>query len=70
MSVAQDLYPSGVGLASSTFMSSLVFASTVGGLLGSLFVSALGVPGIFLVPAVLCTLALVGRRGASRGRCA
>ncbi|GAA3571847.1 hypothetical protein GCM10022197_30540 [Microlunatus spumicola] len=60
VSVAQDLYPSGVGLASSTFMSSILFASTVGGLLGSLFVSVLGVPGVFVVPAVLCTLALVG----------
>ena len=60
VSVAQELYPSGVGLASSSFMSSILFASTVGGLLGSLFVSALGVPGVFVVPAVLCTLALVG----------
>jgi SET family sugar efflux transporter-like MFS transporter len=60
VSVAQELYPSGVGLASSTFMSSLVFASTVGGLLGSAFVTVLGVPGIFVVPAVLCTAALVG----------
>ena len=53
VSVAQELYPSGVGLASSSFMSSILFASTVGGLLGSLFVSALGVPGVFVVPAVL-----------------
>ena len=60
VSVAQDLYPAGVGLASSTFMSSILFASTVGGLLGSVFVSVLGVPGVFVVPAVLCTLALVG----------
>ena len=66
VSVAQDLYPAGVGLASSTFMSSLVFASTVGGLLGAAFVSALGVPGIFLVPAVLCTAALVGMALLSR----
>ncbi len=60
VSVAQQLYPSGVGVASSTFMSSLVFASTVGGLLGSVFVSGLGLPGVFVVPAVLSLLALIG----------
>ena len=60
VSVAQELYPAGVGLASSTFMSSLVFASTVGGLLGSAFVSGLGIPGVFVVPAALSALALVG----------
>jgi MFS transporter, SET family, sugar efflux transporter len=60
VSVAQQLHPSGVGVASSTFMSSIVFASTVGGLLGSAFVSALGIPGVFVVPAVLSAAALVG----------
>ncbi|HEY0237388.1 MAG TPA: hypothetical protein VGC37_01970, partial [Friedmanniella sp.] len=37
-----------------------VFASTVGGLLGSVFVSGLGLPGVFVVPAVLSLLALIG----------
>ncbi|SEP94593.1 MFS transporter [Microlunatus flavus] len=60
VTVAQDLYPEGVGLASSTFMSSIVFASTVGGLVGSAFVARLGVPHVFVVPAVLSALALVG----------
>ena len=60
VSVAQQLYPSGVGVASSTFMSSLVFSSTFGGLLGSAFVSGLGIPGVFVVPAVLSAFALVG----------
>jgi SET family sugar efflux transporter-like MFS transporter len=60
VSVAQQLYPSGVGVASSTFMSSIVFASTIGGLLGGAFVSGLGIPGIFVVPAVLSACALVG----------
>ncbi len=60
VSVAQELYPTGVGVASSTFMSSLVFSSTFGGLLGSAFVSGLGIPGVFLVPAVLSAVALVG----------
>jgi len=60
VTVAQDLYPEGVGLASSTFMSSIVFASTVGGLVGSVFVTGLGIPHVFVVPAVLSALALVG----------
>lgn len=60
VSVAQDLHPEGIGLASSTFMSSLIFASTVGGLVGSAFVSGLGIPHVFVVPAVLSALALVG----------
>lgn len=60
VSVAQDLYPEGVGLASSTFMSSIVFASTTGGLVGSAFVDRLGIPHVFVVPAVLSALALVG----------
>ena len=60
VSVAQQLYPEGVGVASSTFLSSLVFGSTVGGLLGSAFVTSLGLPGVFVVPAVLSVIALVG----------
>jgi len=47
-------------------MSSLVFASTIGGLLGSAFVSDLGLPGIFVVPAVLSVVALVGMAILSR----
>ena len=60
VTVAQQLYPSGVGVASSTFLSSMVFASTVGGLLGSAFVETLGIPGVFVVPAVLCAASLAG----------
>lgn len=60
VSVAQQLYPTGVGVASSTFMSSILFSSTIGGLLGSAFVSGLGIPGIFVVPAVLSAGALIG----------
>jgi SET family sugar efflux transporter-like MFS transporter len=60
VTVAQQLYPRGVGVASSTFLSSVVFASTVGGLLGSAFVETLGIPGVFVVPAVLCAVSLVG----------
>ncbi len=51
-----------MGLATSLWMPFVVsvLTSTVGGLLGSLFVSSLGVPGAFVVPAVLSALALVG----------
>jgi SET family sugar efflux transporter-like MFS transporter len=60
VTVAQQLYPRGVGVASSTFLSSVVFSSTVGGLLGSAFVGTLGIPGVFVVPAVLCAVSLTG----------
>ena len=32
----------------------------MGGLLGAAFVTSLGMPGVFVVPAVLCGLAAVG----------
>lgn len=60
VTVAQQLYPRGIGVASSTFLSSIVFASTVGGLLGSAFVSTLGIPHVFVVPAVLAALSCLG----------
>lgn len=63
ITVAQELYPQGVGVASSTFLSSLAFAASVGGLLGAAFVTSLGMPGVFVVPAVLCGLAAVGMVG-------
>ncbi len=58
--VAQQLYPQGVGLASTIFLSALIFASTFGGLIGGLGVSRLGLPHVFYVPAALCALAAVG----------
>jgi SET family sugar efflux transporter-like MFS transporter len=60
ITVAQDLYPSGIGLASSLYFSAIRFAAAIGGVTGALGVGWFGVPGVFLVPAVLCTVAAVG----------
>jgi MFS transporter, SET family, sugar efflux transporter len=58
--VAQDLYPSGIGLASSLYFSALRFSAAIGGLAGALGVGWFGVPGVFLVPALLCLVAALG----------
>jgi SET family sugar efflux transporter-like MFS transporter len=60
ITVAQDLYPSGIGMASSLYFSAIRFAGAIGGIAGGLGVSWFGVPGVFLVPAVMCLLAAVG----------
>ena len=58
--VAQDLYPTGIGLASSLYFSAIRFSAAIGGIAGGLGVSWFGVPGVFLVPAALCLLSAVG----------
>ena len=58
--VAQDLYPTGIGLASSLYFSALRFSAAIGGIAGALGVGWFGVPGVFLIPALLCILAAVG----------
>jgi SET family sugar efflux transporter-like MFS transporter len=60
ITVAQDLYPSGIGMASSLYFSAIRFAGAIGGIAGGLGVDWFGVPGVFLVPAVMCFLAAVG----------
>jgi SET family sugar efflux transporter-like MFS transporter len=60
INVAQALYPQGVGLASSTFLGSIPVASSVGGVLGAIGVTQLGIPAVFFLPAVLCGLSAVG----------
>lgn len=60
VSVAQNLYPTGVGVASSLYFSAIRFSAAVGGLVGGLGVAALGIPGVFAVPAVLTVIAFVG----------
>jgi SET family sugar efflux transporter-like MFS transporter len=60
VTVAQSLYPQGVGVASTTFFSSIGFSTAVGGLSGSIGVAMLGLPGVFWLPAVLCALAALG----------
>ncbi len=53
VSVAQDLYPEGVGYASSVFFSGLGLSAALGGALGSIGVAQLGMPGVFVVPAII-----------------
>jgi SET family sugar efflux transporter-like MFS transporter len=68
ITVAQDLYPSGIGLASSLYFSAIRFAAAIGGVTGALGVGWFGVPGVFLVPAVLCAVAAVGLLIQARAR--
>ena len=60
ITVAQDLYPSGIGLASSLYFSAIRFSAAIGGIAGALGVGWFGVPGVFLVPALLCIVAALG----------
>jgi SET family sugar efflux transporter-like MFS transporter len=60
ITVAQDLYPSGIGMASSLYFSAIRFSGAVGGIAGGLGVRWFGVPGVFLVPALLCLVAAGG----------
>jgi MFS transporter, SET family, sugar efflux transporter len=60
ITVAQDLYRTGIGLASSLYFSAIRFSAGIGGLVGGLGVGWLGNPGVFLVPALLCVVAAVG----------
>jgi SET family sugar efflux transporter-like MFS transporter len=47
-------------LASSLYFSAFRFSAAIGGLAGALGVGWFGVPGLFLVPALLCLVAAVG----------
>ena len=66
--VAQRLLPSAVATASAVFMSSTAIASALGGLTGGLGVGFLGLPHVFLLPAVYAGLATVGIAFMSRSR--
>ncbi len=60
ITVAQQLYPQGVGMASSVFMSSIALSGGLGGALGGLGTALLGVPHVFFVPAVLGLGGVIG----------
>jgi len=66
--VAQRLLPTAVATASAVFMSSTAVASALGGLTGGLGVAALGLPHVFVLPAVYAGLATVGIAVMSRSR--
>jgi MFS transporter, SET family, sugar efflux transporter len=66
--VAQRLLPQAVATASAIFISSTAIASALGGLTGSLGVSLLGLPHVFLAPALYGVIATVGIAVMSRSR--
>jgi SET family sugar efflux transporter-like MFS transporter len=66
--VAQRLLPEAVATASAIFMSSTAIASALGGLTGGLGVSSLGLPHVFLAPALYGLIATIGIAIMSRSR--
>jgi SET family sugar efflux transporter-like MFS transporter len=71
LTYAQRLSPERPGLASSLLFSAFNLSGIVGGLLGSAAVPLLGVPHVFLLPALLCAgcgIAFVGIERAGHAR--
>jgi len=66
MTYAQRLSPERPGAASSLFFSAFNVSGIVGGLIGSAAVPVLGVPHVFLLPAVLCAAAWAAFLGIER----
>ncbi|WP_203590359.1 MFS transporter [Streptomyces sp. SID13031] len=58
--VAQRLLPTAVATASAIFLSSTALASAVGGAAGGIGAATLGLPLVFLIPAALGLLAVIG----------
>ena len=58
--VAQRLLPDAVATASAIFMSSTALASALGGLMGGFGVALLGLPNVFLLPAIFGGVAVIG----------
>jgi len=58
--VALRLLPEAVATASAVFTSSTAIASALGGLTGGLGVGLLGLPHVFLAPALYCLIATIG----------
>ena len=65
---AQRLLSGAVATASAIFMSSTAVASALGGLTGGIGVAVLGLPAVFLLPAVYAAIATVGIAIMSRSR--
>jgi SET family sugar efflux transporter-like MFS transporter len=66
--VAQRLLPEAVATASAIFMSSTAIASALGGLTGGIGVSVLGLPHVFLGPALYGLIATIGIAVLSQSR--
>jgi SET family sugar efflux transporter-like MFS transporter len=60
VTIAQHLYPEGVGTASGVFLSSMTLGAAAGGLIGGLGVARFGLPEVFYLPAALSAVAVVG----------
>ncbi|TCC24628.1 MFS transporter [Kribbella speibonae] len=60
VSIAQRLYPEGVGIASGVFLGAIPLGSAIGGTIGGVGVAAIGLPHVFFIPAGLTSLAIVG----------
>lgn len=58
--IAQRLLPTAVATASGVFLSSGAIGSAFGGFLGGIGASTLGLPQVFVIPAVFCLIATVG----------
>ncbi|GAA1123895.1 sugar efflux transporter [Kribbella jejuensis] len=59
VTIAQRLYPEGVGTASGVFLSAISLGSAIGGTIGGIGVAAIGLPHVFFIPAGLTALAVV-----------
>ncbi|RZT16689.1 SET family sugar efflux transporter-like MFS transporter [Kribbella sp. VKM Ac-2569] len=60
VSIAQRLYPEGVGTASGIFLGAIPLGSAIGGTIGGIGVAAIGLPHVFFIPACLTAVAIVG----------
>jgi SET family sugar efflux transporter-like MFS transporter len=58
--VAQRLLPNAVATASAIFMSSTALASALGGIASGFGVAFLGLPHVFLLPALFAGIAVIG----------
>ena len=58
--VAQNLLPTAVATASAIFLSSTALSSALGGAAGGLGAAVIGLPLVFLIPAALALLAVIG----------
>jgi SET family sugar efflux transporter-like MFS transporter len=64
--VAQNLLPTAVATASAIFLSSTAVSSALGGAAGGLGAAVVGLPHVFLIPALLALLAVVGLTAMTR----
>ena len=59
VTIAQRLYPEGVGTASGIFLGAIPLSSAIGGTIGGIGVAAIGLPHVFFIPAALTSLSTI-----------